>query len=323
MWTSSEILSNPIWRTAELCGYPLLASIYTSRAANSARILAVMPCNIDVATQEIITLAEEADPDGIRTMGVLTKADLATERATQDAVIDLVEGRRNVLKLGYYVVKNRSADDNTSTTSDLQSAEQAHFMAPTWTSIRNRCGIPALKLRLQEILMDISKRELPNVKGDIEKRMRERTTKLEAMGEPRADESSQRQYLVKIASRMQDVNKSALNGYYAGEVLFKKKPELKLITKIIKLSEVFANLFWNRGHYQGFGPDTGDDGGETAFEEGGESTSCDVHIDSYDELQDIIATDYECPKPLRGPMTEVIREIYESSRGPELPRWAL
>lgn len=286
-----------------------------------------MPCNVDVATQEILTLAEEADPDGIRTMGVLTKADLATERATQDAVIDLVEGRRNVLKLGYYVVKNRSADDNTSTTSDLQSAEQAHFMAPPWASIRNRCGIPALKLRLQELLMDISKRELPNVKGDIEKRMRERTTKLEAMGEPRADESSQRQYLVKIASRMQDVNKSALNGYYAGEVLFKKKPELKLITKIIKLGEVFANLFWKRGHYQDFGP-TWDYEGETTLEGSTESTwatvapgsplSDDVSIDACVDLQDIIDTDYECPEPLRAPMAEAIREAYDSSRGPEL-----
>ncbi|KJK73963.1 hypothetical protein H634G_10752 [Metarhizium anisopliae BRIP 53293] len=116
-----------------------------------------MPCNVDIATQEILKLAEEADPDGIRTMGVLTKPDLATEKATQDAVIDLVKGRRNNLKLGYCVVKNRSADDDTSSMSDRLAAEQAFFMAPPWSSVADRCGVPSLQLRLRELLMEISK----------------------------------------------------------------------------------------------------------------------------------------------------------------------
>lgn len=72
-------------------------------------ILAVIPCNVDVATQEILTLAETADPTGLRTMGVLTKPDLAAEMATRNAVIDLVRGKGSSLNLGYYVVKNRGA----------------------------------------------------------------------------------------------------------------------------------------------------------------------------------------------------------------------
>jgi hypothetical protein len=39
-------------------------------------MLAVIPCNVDIATQEILERAEEVDPDGIRTLGVLTKPDL-------------------------------------------------------------------------------------------------------------------------------------------------------------------------------------------------------------------------------------------------------
>ena len=53
-----------------------------------------MPCNVDIATQEILKLTEAADPEGTRTIGVLTKPDLATETATCDAVMDLVLGRR-------------------------------------------------------------------------------------------------------------------------------------------------------------------------------------------------------------------------------------
>ena len=277
-----------------------------------------MPCVVDVATQEILKLAAKADPDGIRTMGVLTKPDLATERVTQDAVLDLIEGRKNPLKLGYCVVKNRSGDDNSSTMADRLAAEQAFFTAPPWSSVVNCCGIAALKDKLRELLMEISKREMPNVKSDIDKRLRERMTQLEAMGESRADESTQRQYLVKIASSMQDITKSALNGFYATEILFKTQPAFKLITRIIMMNEVFANTVWKRGQHKHFGTQFSDDG-EGILGDSVDSLPFEVPLNAFAELRDIIMTEeYECPKPLRGPMTALIQEVYESSRGPEL-----
>ncbi|KAL3293660.1 interferon-induced gtp-binding protein mx1 [Colletotrichum asianum] len=36
-------------------------------------ILAVVPCNVDIATQEIVTMAQAFDPEGVQTMSVLTK----------------------------------------------------------------------------------------------------------------------------------------------------------------------------------------------------------------------------------------------------------
>jgi spore maturation protein SpmA len=88
-----------------------------------------MPCNVDVATQGILKLAEEADPSGIRTMGVLTKPDLATKTATKDAIVNLVLRKRSILRLRYYVIKNRSADDNSFTISDRVDTEKAFFSA--------------------------------------------------------------------------------------------------------------------------------------------------------------------------------------------------
>jgi len=81
-------------------------------------ILAVLPANIDIATQDILTMAENADSDGARTMGVLTKPDLVVEDASREAVKALVLGRGKKLRLGYFIVKNRGADDNTSTLDD-------------------------------------------------------------------------------------------------------------------------------------------------------------------------------------------------------------
>src|SRR5271156_2905273 len=39
-------------------------------------ILAVIPAPTDIATQSILTMAEEVDPQGLRTLGVFTKPDL-------------------------------------------------------------------------------------------------------------------------------------------------------------------------------------------------------------------------------------------------------
>jgi hypothetical protein len=278
-----------------------------------------MPCNVDITTQEILKLADEADPSGIRTMGVLTKPDLATEKATKDAAMDLLLGRRNVLKLGYHVVKNRSADDQNSTLPARLADERVFFAALPWSSIPDRCGITALQTRLRELLMLISRKELGPVKLEIEGRLRKRRAELEIMGPARDDSNAQRQFLGKLAARFQTITQSALNGYYAGDNMFNQtEPNLKLITKVVKLNEVFSDTFWKRGHKQHFGA-TWDDDGEASYGSSTDSIPFKVPLSEYPELNNIIQTeDYTCPGPLKGPIMSLIEEVFESSRGPEL-----
>ncbi|KJZ79522.1 hypothetical protein HIM_00991 [Hirsutella minnesotensis 3608] len=297
----------------------LVENMVKSYMSNSRTIiLAVMPCNVDIATQEILKLAEAADPEGTRTMGVLTKPDLATEVATRQAVLDLVAGKRSNLKLGYFVVKNRSADDMTSTLAERAEAENAFFMAPPWNTIGDRCGITALKDRLRRLLMKISKEELPHVKAEIEERLARCRADLEAMGPARSDQSAQRQYLGRLAGRFQTVAQAALNGYYSGEKIFTKVPELKLITRILHLNEEFSNVVWGRGHLQHF-DDPDNDGGVTLYGDKATDLSFKIPLEKHRELSNIILTeDYDCPKALKTPIMEYIQEVYRSSRGPEL-----
>ncbi|KAL5000174.1 Dynamin central region-domain-containing protein [Aspergillus recurvatus] len=278
-----------------------------------------MPCNVDITTQEIIKFAEEADPSGIRTMGVLTKPDLATEKATQDAAMDLLLGRRNMLKLGYHVVKNRSADDNDSSIPARLVDDSVFFAAPPWSSVSDRCGIASLQSRLRELLMHISRKEFGPVKSEIEGRLRKCRAELEIMGPARDDPNAQRLYLGKLASRFQTTTQSALNGYYAGDDTFNQlEPNLRLITKMVKLNEIFSNVFWTRGHKQHFGT-TWDDDGEALYGSSVDNISFEIPQEAYPELHDVIETDdYRCPKPLRGPIMSLIEEVFESSRGPEL-----
>ena len=64
-----------------------------NRYMNNPRsvILAVIPANVDIATQEILKMAKKCDPNGERTLGVLTKPDLV-DRGAENPVVRLVQG---------------------------------------------------------------------------------------------------------------------------------------------------------------------------------------------------------------------------------------
>ena len=71
----------------------------------NALILALSPANADLANSDSLKLAKEVDPQGDRTIGVLTKIDLMDEGTN---AMELLDGTIYPLKLGYYAVKCRS-----------------------------------------------------------------------------------------------------------------------------------------------------------------------------------------------------------------------
>ena len=78
---------------------------YKFIAPANALILALTAANTDLANSDALKLAREVDPDGERTIGVVTKIDLMDEGT--DA-LDLLQGNVYPLKLGYFGVKCRS-----------------------------------------------------------------------------------------------------------------------------------------------------------------------------------------------------------------------
>ena len=64
-------------------------------------MLTVIPSNVDIATQDILTMAEDVDGDRYRTLDVLTKPDLVDD---ETPLIELIEGRQHKLNLGWCMV---------------------------------------------------------------------------------------------------------------------------------------------------------------------------------------------------------------------------
>ena len=127
-------------------------------------ILAVVPANVDIATQDILEIAEECDPKGQRTLGVLTKPDLMDEGAEHN-VIDIVKGKSHQLHLGWCVVRNPGQKDLMASKEERDSIERAFFQTKDpWTKIdKDRAGTDALRSRLVEILGEMVQREFSKV----------------------------------------------------------------------------------------------------------------------------------------------------------------
>lgn len=79
---------------------------YISKA--NCVILAVSAANVDLANSESLKLARSVDPQGRRTIGVLTKLDLMDAGTN---ALDILTGRVYPLKLGFIGVVGRSQQD--------------------------------------------------------------------------------------------------------------------------------------------------------------------------------------------------------------------
>ena len=127
-------------------------------------ILAVIPANVDIATQEILDMAEELDQKGQRTLGVLTKPDLV-DKGAEGNVIDLLEGKSHKLNLGWAIVRNPGQEELVNASLDRNNAELNFFNTRTpWMKLgKDKVGIESLQARLGEILAEIVRREFPHV----------------------------------------------------------------------------------------------------------------------------------------------------------------
>nr|AVL92762.1 myxovirus (influenza virus) resistance 2 [Myodes glareolus] len=135
--------------------------------------LVVVPSNVDIATTEALSMAQEVDPEGDRTIGILTKPDLV-DRGTEDKVVDVVRNLVYHLKKGYMVVKCRGQQDiqeQLSLTEALEK-EQAFFKEHPHFSVLLEDGkatVPRLAERLTTELIAHICKSLPLLENQIKK----------------------------------------------------------------------------------------------------------------------------------------------------------
>ena len=119
----------------------------------NALILALTAANTDIANSDSLQMARSVDPDGDRTIGVVSKIDLMDEGT--DA-LELLQGNLYPLKLGYFGVKCRSQKqiDDKITIADAIEREKDFFgRHPVYASYSDKLGVPYLSSSMNKILI--------------------------------------------------------------------------------------------------------------------------------------------------------------------------
>ncbi|XP_068104547.1 dynamin-1 isoform X4 [Hyperolius riggenbachi] len=134
-------------------------------------LLAVSPANTDLANSDALKIAKEVDPQGLRTIGVITKLDLMDEGT--DAR-DILENKLLPLRRGYIGVVNRSQKDIDGR-KDIQAAlaaERKFFLShPSYRHLADRMGTPYLQKALNQQLTNHIRDTLPGLRNKLQSQL--------------------------------------------------------------------------------------------------------------------------------------------------------
>ncbi|XP_030626948.1 dynamin 3a [Chanos chanos] len=131
-------------------------------------ILAVTPANVDLANSDALKLAKDVDPQGQRTIGVITKLDLMDEGTDAKVVL---ENKLLPLRRGYIGVVNRSQKDieGKKDISAALAAERIFFLShPAYRHMADRMGTPHLQKVLNQQLTNHIRDTLPAFRSKLQ-----------------------------------------------------------------------------------------------------------------------------------------------------------
>ncbi|XP_005470408.2 dynamin-1a isoform X3 [Oreochromis niloticus] len=134
-------------------------------------MLAVSPANSDLANSDALKIAKEVDPQGLRTIGVITKLDLMDEGT--DAK-DILENKLLPLRRGYIGVVNRSQKDidGKKDINAAMAAERKFFLShPAYRHLADRMGTPYLQKVLNQQLTNHIRDTLPNLRAKLQSQL--------------------------------------------------------------------------------------------------------------------------------------------------------
>ncbi|XP_021040612.1 interferon-induced GTP-binding protein Mx1 [Mus caroli] len=194
--------------------------------------LVVVPSNVDIATTEALSMAREVDPDGDRTIGILTKPDLV-DRGAEGKVVDVVRNLVYHLKKGYMIVKCRGQQDiqeQLSLTEALQN-EQVFFQEHPYFRILLKDGkatVPCLAKRLTEELTSHICKSLPLLEGQIKSSFQSTIKELQKYGADIPEDDSMRMSF--LVNKISAFNRNIMNLIQAQEPV--SKGDSRLFTKL-------------------------------------------------------------------------------------------
>lgn len=273
-------------------------------------ILAVISAKSERATQIVLKYAGEIDPEGSRTLGIITKPDtLDAGGEGEQSYVDLARNKIVELRLGWHVVKNRDFNMRDCSDAERDEAERKFFSERVWASLPDaNVGIDALRTKLGQVLLRQIRSELPFLQDDLKAAISESRAQREKLGNPRISKKDLQLYLTGISRQYQTLTVSALEGTYRNTFFKLSNPHgyaRRLRAVVQNMNKEFALLMYEKGHRWEIIPDNGK----------GESKNL--------RFPSLLEMGIEDPEEItRSKYLEQISNLVQQSRGPELPTTA-
>lgn len=204
-------------------------------------MLVLVPATQDVATVEALEWASRADPEGKRTIGVITKPDLIDVGAEPE-VASVLSNQRKPLKLGYVMVKNRSQREVEQNIPAAQARrnEEAYFRNHKVFSKMSRkyFGTDNLVKKLTDVLVTRVHEALPGMKKEIYGLLERVTSELDDIGMGAGDTPGEANMtLMRIVFEYNNLLTESSAGRYVDKRLW--ATNLRLCTRVRDLYDDF------------------------------------------------------------------------------------
>lgn len=207
-------------------------------------ILAVIPANADMATSQGLDLARKWDPEGTRTLGVITKIDIM-DRGTDASA--MIMNREIPLKLGYVGIKNRSQEDinNKVVVSVALNKEDEYFKGhPIYRNLDTRyLGTRSLTKRLTEVLEKNINKHLRSILNEVNEKAKECEAVIKSLGDPLPKDGKEKIHLIwKILTQFTERYIGEIKGKSGQNVSQTIEKEVRLSTGSM-IKAMFEDLY--------------------------------------------------------------------------------
>nr|XP_005489031.1 interferon-induced GTP-binding protein Mx [Zonotrichia albicollis]XP_026650531.1 interferon-induced GTP-binding protein Mx [Zonotrichia albicollis] len=196
--------------------------------------LVVVPCNVDIATTEALKMAQEVDPTGERTIGILTKPDLV-DKGTEEAIVKILQNRVIPLKKGYMIVRCRGQQDIHNKLTLAAAIQQEKHFFENHTHFRSfmeggKATIPCLAEKLTDELVKHIIKTLPALESQIHGALYKTSQELQRY--KRGTPQTESEKLFYLTDLIKFFNQEISQSTRGEEQLF--EDEVRLFTKIRK-----------------------------------------------------------------------------------------
>ncbi|KIV81523.1 hypothetical protein PV11_03701 [Exophiala sideris] len=178
-------------------------------------IVGVLCGEDDIARNSVTTLMREYDPQGLRTIGVISKPDLLDrdeDRARSYMKLLNQGGGELSLSHGWFVVKSRNSQNMTISSEDRDAEESKFLSQGRWTTISSRQkGVKSLERQMSTVFGNLLKGQMPQLLQEIIARITQVRSKLASLPSPSLDHHF-KDLLVRVVKSVQGIVTEAVNG---------------------------------------------------------------------------------------------------------------